>query len=198
MISIFNKDKNLQDNQVSIPKLNGNNDWISSDPVLLKIPIEGNIYCDDQVIIDCDGQLKGNIYSKSCIVIGNISGNINCSEFIELKNRAVIDGNLSAGTIEIEPGSVVNGFISIDSDIKIPAFPENNDNDLINTETDFKKISDESNTKFLIASKSVQLSEVETQLAIPVNNQKAEILSDFSKGAINLKLDLVTNNGRWW
>lgn len=198
MISIFSKDKKPKKNQVSIPKLTRNNDWVSSDPVLLEIPIEGNIYCNDQVVVDGDGQLKGNIYSKSCVVSGNINGDINCSEFIELKNQAVICGNIKTGAIKIEPGSVVNGFISIDNEIKLPAFPANVEDNLITDTGDSGKRPDDANPMFSVTSKASQLSVDQAQLTVPVSNKKTGFFSESSKSSGIAEIKPAENSGSWW
>src|SRR4051812_16469851 len=114
VINLFNKRKNQnsQRDPVRNPKPNSKNDLISSDPILLNVPVKGNVYCSDQVIVDAEGRVTGQIHSKSCVINGIVKGNILCSESIEVKNTAVIEGNVKAGSIEIEAGSIVNGFIS--------------------------------------------------------------------------------------
>jgi cytoskeletal protein CcmA (bactofilin family) len=122
VINLFNKLKkqNPQKDPVTNPKPNSKNDLISSDPILLNQPTKGNVYCSDQVIIDGAGKVIGHIHSKSCVINGYVKGNILCSDSIEVKNTAIIEGNVKAGSIEIEAGSIINGFISIDKKIKLP------------------------------------------------------------------------------
>lgn len=198
MIRIFNKYKNLHKSPVSTPTLNRDNDWVSSHPVLLEIPIEANIYCNDQVIVNGEGQLKGNIYSKSCVISGNVSGDIHCSEFIELKNQAVISGNIKTAAIKIEPGSVVNGLISIDCKVKLPAFPVSREDNLIHTIEDVKRSQDNTNTIFAANSKVVQLSTAEVQLTVPKSKQRATLFSEPSKPSGTTELVSVESSGHWW
>lgn len=190
MISIFNKDKSVEKCPVSEPKLNSNNDWITSDPVLVKIPIEGNIYSNDQVIVHDEGQLKGNIYSKSCVVSGNIWGNINCSDFIELKNRAIVYGNIMAGAIEIEHGSVVNGFISIDKELRLPAFSEYSQDNVV-------KSSINSDSAHVMLSNAVNAKD-ENQLNLTANIQKSVRSSESSTSSVSQKFSAVEDSSSWW
>ncbi len=198
MISIFNHNKNLHKIQVNKPKLNRNNDWISSEPVLLKIPIEGNIYCDDQVVVNAEGQLKGNIYSKSCVVSGNINGNINCSDFIELKNQAVICGDIKTGAIKIEEGSVVNGYISINRELKLPAFPVDWKEHAKDTQDEVYQRSDVPNPKFPLNSNAAQQFVDETLFASLIDDQRTEKYSESTKPSGITEPEPVENNGSWW
>ncbi|HCN84964.1 MAG TPA: hypothetical protein DIT07_15305 [Sphingobacteriaceae bacterium] len=93
---------------------------VSVDSILLNEHVKVNIYSLKEVNIDKEGVVTGNIHSKSCVVNGKVNGNILSSEYIEVKNTAVIEGNIKSGSIQIEAGSMINGFISIEKKIKLP------------------------------------------------------------------------------
>lgn len=198
MLSIFNRNKNLQKYQKREPKLNSNNDWISSDPIILDMPIEGNIYCYDQVIVNVEGQLKGNIYSKSCIINGNVIGNVYSSDFIEIKNSAIIEGNLMACNLLIEDGSLINGFINIEKELNLPAFPVIMEDKFINTSNVVLEISDEVFPKSVLALNASPLSENEIQQRESTNNRKTNISPKTSSSLILEKLESMEDSGRWW
>jgi cytoskeletal protein CcmA (bactofilin family) len=198
MITIFNRDKDLQKYQIIKPKLNKNNDWITSDPIILDMPIEGNIYCYDKVIINAEGQLRGNIYSKSCEINGNVIGNVYSSDLIEVKNRAIIDGNLIATRLVIEDGSLINGFINIEKELNLPAFPVNMEDSFIDTSNIVHEISDEVLPKSVLALHARRPSKNEIKLTEPTNNQKTNILPETSSSSITSKFKSIEDSGRWW
>jgi cytoskeletal protein CcmA (bactofilin family) len=107
-----------QDSTITI-KPNSKN-LVSPDCILLNEHVKVNIYSLKEVNIDKEGVVTGNIHSKSCIVNGKVHGNILSSDYIEVKNTAVIEGNIKSGSIQIEAGSMINGFISIEKKIKLP------------------------------------------------------------------------------
>jgi len=116
-----NKIRTRQTDPIVRIKPDSKNDLISSDSILLNEEVNGNIYCLKEVIVDKDGDVTGNIHSKSCIVTGKVNGNILSVDYIDIKNTAIIEGNIKAGSIQIEAGSIINGFISTDKKIKLPA-----------------------------------------------------------------------------
>lgn len=118
LIKKFKKTSPQKDSTTSI-KSNSRN-LVSEESILLNEQVKINIYSLKEVNIDKEGVITGNIHSKSCIVNGKVNGNILSSEYIEVKNTAVIEGNIKSGSIQIEAGSMINGFISIEKKIKLP------------------------------------------------------------------------------
>lgn len=108
-----------QDSVVTIKPSSKN--LVSPDSILLNEHVKVNIYSLKEVIIDKEGVVTGNIHSKSCVVNGKVHGNILSSDYIEVKNTAIIEGNIKSGSIQIEAGSMINGFISIEKKIKLPS-----------------------------------------------------------------------------
>ena len=98
-----------------------NKNLVSSDSILLNEPENINVYSLKEVKVDKDGDITGDIHSKSCVVNGRVNGNILSVDSIEVKNTAIIEGNIKSGSIQIEAGSIINGFISIEKKIKLPS-----------------------------------------------------------------------------
>jgi cytoskeletal protein CcmA (bactofilin family) len=96
-------------------------DLVSSESIVINEHIECNVYCLREVIIDISGGVRGNIHSKSCIVNGKVEGDILSADYIEVKNTAIIEGNIKSGSVQIEAGSVINGFVSIEKKLKLTA-----------------------------------------------------------------------------
>ena len=166
------------------------NDLISPDSILLNKQIKGNVYCLKDVIVDKSGDVTGNIHSKSCVVNGKVNGNILSVDYIEVTNTAIIEGNIKSGSIQIEAGSIINGFISIDKKIKLPAI--------------IKKIAEElsdrpdnsyATVKHSPLTKEAEAPEIipETDKIIVEPDKKIEVIHK-----LPLKKDNTSSNDSWW
>ncbi len=92
-----------------------------------KIYIEGNIQTDEELIIE--GKIKGNrsdagnnplivglqsevssdLYADEIIIYGKVKGNCYAKKSIYLGDKAIVDGDLQAPLIDIEPTSMISG-----------------------------------------------------------------------------------------
>lgn len=89
---------------------------MSDKVIFLDQKLVGNLFCSEQIFIEKDGELSGNICGKNCVVSGTVNGNISTTELLEITKTAVIKGKIRATDICIEPGAVVNGAITIGED----------------------------------------------------------------------------------
>ena len=62
-------------------------------------------------------ELSGNITSRSANINGKVVGDIIATEFVVIKSDAVIYGNIRTNSINVEPGSIINGKIWIEGNI---------------------------------------------------------------------------------
>lgn len=101
------------------------NDLFSDTLILLDETLAGNLFCAETIIVEQNGVLSGNITSKLCVVSGTINGNIISTDQMDIKSTAVIKGNIRSALINIEPGAVINGCVTIaqDKDV-LAAFTE--------------------------------------------------------------------------
>lgn len=77
--------------------------------------LEGDIICDNAVIIGEQSKITGNINAKDLTIAGTYHGDINVSQIIKLKKTAVINGNIVAPKMMAEYGSSINGKCKIGS-----------------------------------------------------------------------------------
>jgi len=92
------------------------NDLFSDKLILLDESLSGNLFCAETIVVEQNGKLSGNITSKSCVVSGTINGNIMSTDQMDIKSTAIIKGNIQSALINIEPGAVINGCITIMQD----------------------------------------------------------------------------------
>lgn len=62
------------------------------------------------VIIGPNGNMNGMIQAKHVIVAGRVTGDITCSEIVELTSTAVVTGDITAKSIVIDAGAKINGI----------------------------------------------------------------------------------------
>ena len=105
----------VADFHTTIIKVDDN--FISASSIMLDEKLYGNIFSLKEVNIAVPSEISGNIISRSCIISGNVTGDIRASDYAEIKSTATIDGNILARSIMIEPGAIINGSIRIDGAI---------------------------------------------------------------------------------
>jgi cytoskeletal protein CcmA (bactofilin family) len=93
------------------------NDLFSDKLILLDERLSGNLFCTETIVVEQNGILSGNITSKLCVVSGTINGNIVSTDQMDIKSTAIIKGNIRSAMINIEPGAVINGTVTVAEDI---------------------------------------------------------------------------------
>ena len=89
-----------------------------------QVSCDGDLYIDGQVegsvdpkgnrlTIGLDGWLKANVIARAVVVKGNLEGNIQASERVDLKQSAVVVGDIVTQYISIEPGAYIKGSIEV-------------------------------------------------------------------------------------
>ena len=89
-----------------------------------EVSCEGDLYIDGQVEGSVDpkgnsltigpgGRLKANVIASAVVVRGTLEGNIQASERVDLKQSAVVVGDIVTQSISIEPGAQIKGSIEV-------------------------------------------------------------------------------------
>ncbi len=74
------------------------------------------------------GRWHGNIRAHQAVIAGSIIGDLTVQDKLEIGHRAVIRGRVSARTIAIAKGAIVEGEIEITSDTPLVRFEERRGN----------------------------------------------------------------------
>lgn len=69
----------------------------------------GNLDAKAKVIIGANGAVEGDIYGKHADILGTVKGKIKIDDLLYLHGKAVVDGDLYAGKLQIEPTASFNG-----------------------------------------------------------------------------------------
>jgi cytoskeletal protein CcmA (bactofilin family) len=71
--------------------------------------VEGDVHIEGNLTIEQGAKLTGGIRAESVAVAGEIEGNIEGAERVELLSTGVINGDLKAGTLTVAAGSKMRG-----------------------------------------------------------------------------------------
>ena len=69
----------------------------------------GNIHCSAKVVIGANGNVQGDIGGQQADIMGKVSGTIKVKDLLQLKGGSVVNGNIEAAKLQIEPTANFNG-----------------------------------------------------------------------------------------
>lgn len=71
--------------------------------------IIGNVMSNAKIVIGPNGFVEGNIEALQADVMGKVKGNVVVKELLQLRGESNVQGNVTAGKLQIEPTAVFNG-----------------------------------------------------------------------------------------
>src|SRR6478672_9466173 len=71
--------------------------------------IKGNLVAKAKILIGAEGVVEGDIDGKQADVLGKVTGKIKVADLLYLHGQAVVDGDIYAGKLQIEPTASFNG-----------------------------------------------------------------------------------------
>ncbi len=75
--------------------------------------INGSISADENVIVTGESSVVGDIYNNSIAIDGILRGSIFASGKVKISENAEIYGNVTAASISMEEGAIIQGNVSI-------------------------------------------------------------------------------------
>lgn len=84
-------------------------DITSSGDLRIDGTLEGNIHCSAKVVIGANGVVQGDIHGQQADIMGKVTGTIKVKDLLLLKGGSVINGNIQAAKLQIEPAANFNG-----------------------------------------------------------------------------------------
>jgi cytoskeletal protein CcmA (bactofilin family) len=78
--------------------------------------IEGKItLTDHRVTIGRNGTVQADITAREVVVMGKVTGNIECTDRVDIRSEGVVNGNVTTIRISVEDGAVLKGGIQVKS-----------------------------------------------------------------------------------
>lgn len=86
----------------------------AADPVYVYGVVEGSISAPaHRVTVGRDGKVQANINAREVVVMGEVQGNLESSERVEIRCDGSLTGDLITRRIYIEEGATLNGSIDV-------------------------------------------------------------------------------------
>ena len=71
--------------------------------------IKGNIISKSKVLVGAEGVIEGNIQCREADIMGQVFGNIKTDEMLHFKGNAAVSGDINTAKLLIEPTVSFNG-----------------------------------------------------------------------------------------
>jgi cytoskeletal protein CcmA (bactofilin family) len=75
--------------------------------------LEGEIISEGTLVVNPTAKVTATITTKDYVLLGEVTGDVTASGQITLKKGSVHTGNLVTSKVEIEPGSIFNGSLTM-------------------------------------------------------------------------------------
>jgi cytoskeletal protein CcmA (bactofilin family) len=93
-----------------------------SEDLTIEGHVEGTIQLRDHVLtIGPNGRIKAQVFAKSVIVLGEVTGNVTASDKVDIRDNGSVDGDIVSPRVAIAEGAHFRG--SVDMQRKAGAAP---------------------------------------------------------------------------
>jgi cytoskeletal protein CcmA (bactofilin family) len=87
---------------------------VASDPLYVYGTVEGSISAPaHRVTVGKDGKVKADISAREVVIMGDVVGNLEGGERVEIRSDGSLIGNMSTRRIFVEEGAVLSGAIDV-------------------------------------------------------------------------------------
>lgn len=85
-----------------------------SEDLTIEGHVEGTIQLRDHVLtIGPNGRIKAQVFAKSVIVLGEVTGNVTASEKVDIRDNGSVDGDIIAPRVAIAEGAHFRGSVDM-------------------------------------------------------------------------------------
>lgn len=84
-------------------------DITSNSDMKIDGTLTGNIISTAKVIVGPGGFVEGDITGQQADIHGKVTGTIRVTDLLQLKGTCMINGNIYAGKLQVEPSATFNG-----------------------------------------------------------------------------------------
>ena len=89
-------------------ELNGSEDLTIEGQVEGKIELRQNV-----LTIGPNGKIKAQVFAKSVVILGEVTGNVTASEKVDIRDNGSVDGDIAAPRVAIAEGAHFRGSIDM-------------------------------------------------------------------------------------
>ncbi|HJU41306.1 MAG TPA: polymer-forming cytoskeletal protein [Vicinamibacterales bacterium] len=89
-------------------ELSGSEDLTIEGQVDGRIDLKGNV-----LTIGPNGKIKAEIFAKSVVVLGEVTGNVTASEKVDIRDNGSVDGDIASPRVAIAEGAHFRGSVDM-------------------------------------------------------------------------------------
>ena len=91
-----------------------NGELSGSEDLTIEGRVDGKIELRDHVLtVGSNGRIKAQVSAKSIVVLGQVTGNLNATEKVDIKDTGSVEGDIVAPRVAIADGSHFKGSIDM-------------------------------------------------------------------------------------
>ena len=85
-----------------------------SEDLTIEGHVEGRIDLKDNVLtIGPNGKIKAEVFAKSVVVLGEVTGNVTASEKVDIRDNGSVDGDIASPRVAIAEGANFRGSVDM-------------------------------------------------------------------------------------
>jgi len=85
-----------------------------SEDLTIEGQVEGTIQLREHVLtIGPNGKIKAQVFAKSVIVLGEVTGNVTASEKVDIRDKGSVDGDIISPRVAIAEGAHFRGSVDM-------------------------------------------------------------------------------------
>jgi len=93
-----------------------------SEDLTIEGHVEGTIQLKDHVLtIGPNGKIKAQVFAKSVIVLGEVTGNVTASDKVDIRDNGSVDGDIISPRVAIAEGAHFRGSVDMQRKATAPA-----------------------------------------------------------------------------
>ncbi len=95
-----------------------------SEDLTIEGHVEGTIQLREHVLtIGPNGRIKAQVFAKSVIVLGEVTGNVTASDKVDIRDNGSVDGDIISPRVAIAEGAHFRGSVDMQRKSGVPAQP---------------------------------------------------------------------------
>ena len=76
--------------------------------------IEGSItFKDHRVTVGRNGVVQANISAREVVIMGKVTGNVECSDRVDIRSEGTLNGDIVSARISVEDGALLRGSVQL-------------------------------------------------------------------------------------
>jgi cytoskeletal protein CcmA (bactofilin family) len=85
-----------------------------SEDLTIEGQVEGKIELRQNVLtIGANARIKAQVFAKSCIILGEVTGNVTATEKVDIRDNGSVDGDIASPRVAIAEGAHFRGSIDM-------------------------------------------------------------------------------------